>query len=282
VTAPTRSERRPPAYLVRPLSIVPAKWARSVRCAAMLALVSCAAAPPPAPAAPPPAPTEPAPPREPGDLVVWEGADATEIACFLTETHVEVPEAWRAEVRQISPTEVIWQPAGERGAALLVRGADHRMTTGDGLEDMKRLFELIGVPLPKDASGNSGDLAADLANEALLPSLDFIDLNSTRAEIEQEPPGTGTLVLGYRIVVSGDATCRLATAALKSDPRAQMLAEFLDAVDTPRPTDPTSLSFIHPAPAPKIPPAVCKGWPVWMFPTCRPASLPPTQAGKKH
>jgi hypothetical protein len=201
---------------------------------------------------------------------------------LLTETHVEVPEAWRAQVRQISPTEVVWQPSDERGVALLVRGAEHRMTTGDGVDDVKRLFELIGVALPKEAPGDSGQLAADLANEQFLPNVDFIDVKSTPAEMEREPPGTGTLVFGYRIVVRDDATCRLATAAPKSDPRAPKLAEFLDTVDTPRPTDPTSISFIDPASPPKIPPAVCKGWPVWMFPSCRPASLPPTQAGKKR
>jgi len=247
----------------------------------MLVVGGCAAAPPPAPAPPPPAPTEPAPPREPADLVVWDGDDAAEIACLLTETRVEVPAAWRAEVKQINPTEVVWQPAGERRAALLVRGADHRMTTGDGLDDMKRLFELIGVPLPKDAPGHPGELAADLANEELLPAVDFIDMNSTPAEIELEPPETGTLVFGYRVVVRDDATCRLATAAPKSDPRAQKLSEFLDTVSTPRPADLNSLSFIHPPAAPKIPPAVCKGWPVWMFPSCRPAFLPPTQPKKK-
>jgi hypothetical protein len=264
------------------LSFTAAKWARSIWWAASLVLSGCAATPPPAPAPPPPAPAPAVatPPPEPADLVVWEGDDATEISCPFTETDVEVPQSWRADVKQISPTEVVWQPADERRVALLVRGSSHRMTTRDGLEDMKRLLELVGMRLPMDAP-DSAQLAADLSNEEILPSIDFIDLNSTPVEIDQEPPETGTVVFGYRVVVRDDATCRLATAALKSDSRVPLLSELLEAVHTAPPTDPTSLSFVRPPAVPKIPPATCKGWPVWMLPSCRPASLPPPHAKKK-
>jgi hypothetical protein len=265
----------PRAYLVPALSITPANWVGSVWCGAVLTLAGCAGAPPAPPVPPPPAPAAATPPYVPGDFVAWDAKVSAAIACPLTKTQVEVPEAWRADVRRIDAGEVVWQTAGGRRSALLVRGADHRLTRRDGLDDMKRLLELIDVPLPGVLPGDEPDRAADPSDdEDLLPLLGFVDMNATPYELELEPPRNGTVVFGYRIVVRDDATCRLATAALKSDPTAEQLSDFLDAVDTPRPADPQTLSFIHTAP--KIPPASCRAWPVWIFPSCGPAKPAPT------
>ena len=271
---PTRGARRPWAYFVRNLSTTPAKWAGSVWGAALLALAGCAGAPPPPPVPPPPPPAPEAatPSGDPRDFVTWNAHGSAAIACRLTKTVVEVPEAWRADARRIDAGEVVWQPAGEHRRALLVRGADHRLTVQDGLDDMKRLLELLGVTVPALPPEDASDQTTALLNdEGILPSLDFIDVNAAPYEVEGPEPEKGTFVLGYRILMRDDATCRIATVAPKSDPAVQQLSDFLDAVDTPRPTDPHSLSIIHPSPAPKIPPAICKAWPVWMFPSCGPA-----------
>lgn len=238
----------------------------------LLALAGCADAPPPPPVQPAPAPAASAPPPNSADLVEWDENDSATIACPLTETRVEVPEAWRAHVRRISESEVVIEPTRGHSAVIMVRGADHRLTTGEGIDDMRRLFELARVPTPKQMPESS----ANVLNQEILPRIPFIDVDATPFEFEQEPPGTGTVVIGYRVVVAKDATCRLATVVPKSDPIAQQLAAFLDAADTPRPEfDPSSISLIYPAKTPKVPPASCKGWPVWMFPVCRVAAPPP-------
>lgn len=254
--------------LVRTLSITAVNRAGSTGCAVLLALAGCASTPPPAPAPPPPAT---APPSNPPDLVAWDEKDSAAIHCLHTEAHVEVPEAWRSAVRRINEAEIVLEPAGEHHGAILVRAADHRLTTGDGLDDMKRLFELAGIAIPKALPQSR----ADVLNEEILPSIDFIDMNSTPIEFEQEPPDTGTFVIGYHIVVADDATCRLAFVAPKSDPIVSQLTAFLDDVVAHRPFQWGSTSLTHPPKPPKIPPASCKAWPVWMFPVCRPAPPAP-------
>lgn len=277
VTRATGAPKRPARILGAHLSFTPAKRARSIWCAVPLALVSCAATPPPvrAPPAPAPAASETI---ESSDIVQWD-ANASTITCAPTESAVRIPNEWKDVIRRIDASEVDLPPAGDRRGVFLVRGSEELLSGAQAVDDFKRLLVLARVAIPKKLVEA---WASDDTEDPFLGLITRADLSLPPIEIEQDTPGAEILMLSYHLIVREEGSCRFASLDFRPYDGGLPVDSLVYGVRTPvRPGDPDQWITDPPADRRPIPRATCQGWPVWMFPRCGPERIPKATAGKQ-